>query len=378
MASTCALTVGTILFGRYVIERIIGEGGFGITYYARHQQLGTHVAIKEFFISGTCLRNPISGAVTFPDIQPEVFEKYRKRFQEEAQTLCRLNNPHVVHVHDIFDQNGTTYIVMDYVAGETLQQKVQQNGPLSYEVAINYIAQLCEAVEHIHSHHILHRDIKPDNIIITPEYNVVLIDFGAARGFVHDKEQKHTAMLTMGYAPIEQYTATSKKGNYTDLYAVGGVFYYALTGQKPIPAADRILNDSLPEPRFFNPSIPEYTNRTIMKALNLKPEDRYQNVAELRNDLLGEKKIDFIPSTPIAQNTAVQPKPEKSASSNKNRKASIWKNLIISFVVLIFGVLLFFLITNRSNNGSTMESTPSTNDASQKTTDIYHNQNTER
>lgn len=282
-----ALAEGTILFDKYVIERVIGAGGFGITYYARHLKLGTFVAIKEFFLSGICQRLP-NKMVVYGELEPEKFEKYRQRFQEEANTLCQLNNPHVVAVRDIFDENGTTYIVMDFVQGRTLQQIVDEMGPLPYDVAVNYIAQLCEAVEHIHAHHILHRDIKPENIIITPQNNVVLIDFGSARSFVHDKEQKHTAMLTMGYAPIEQYTATSKKGNYTDLYAVGGTFYFILTGRKPIAAADRMMHDELPEPRALNPQIPLSANQTIMKALNLMPENRYQEVGNFMHDLLGE------------------------------------------------------------------------------------------
>lgn len=303
MTSKDALAIHTILCERYSIERVIGEGGFGITYYARHIQLGTYVAIKEFFLSGTCTRNPRTGMVSFPEMRPEVFEKYCKRFQNEARTLCQLDNPHVVHVHDIFNQNGTSYIVMDYIKGETLLQLIQRKGALPYAEAINYIAQLCEAVEHIHNHHILHRDIKPSNIMITPDYNVVLIDFGAARSFVHDREQRHTTMLTMGYAPIEQYTATSKKGNYTDLYAVGGVFYYAVTGQHPIPAADRILKDTLVEPRMLNPSVPKDANRIIMKALRVNPEERYQDAQTFRNDLLDIK------NTPLPKKTKKQTTP---------------------------------------------------------------------
>ena len=305
MVSKIVLPDNTVLSGRYQIERVIGQGGFGITYYARHLELGTHVAIKEFFLSGMCTREQ-NGMVGIQDISPEKFEQFRKRFREEAHTLCQLSNSHVVAVRDIFDENGTTYIVMDYVAGETLQKKVEREGALQYDVAVNYMAQLCEAVEHIHAHHILHRDIKPENIIITPQNNVVLIDFGSARSFVHDKEQKHTAMLTMGYAPIEQYTATSKKGNYTDLYAVGGTFYFILTGRKPIPAADRMLNDELQPPRTFNLAVPESASRTIMKALNLKPEDRYQAVADFKRDLL-EGGTTQAPQIPTGGSTYTTP-----------------------------------------------------------------------
>ena len=328
MAADCSLAINTILSGRYKIERIIGEGGFGITYEAHHVQLGTHVAIKEFFIAGKCVRKDDGQTVTFQSIKPELFEKYRKRFHDEARTLCRLHNAHVVHVHDTFDENGTTYIVMDYVEGRTLQQIVDERGPLPYEMAVNFMAQLCEAVEHIHANHILHRDIKPDNIIITPQSNVVLIDFGSARSFVHDQEQRHTAMITMGYAPIEQYTSTSKKGSYTDVYAVGGVFYFILTGRKPEAATERVLNDELVPPREINSSISESANYTIMRALRVKPEERYQNVQDFMSDLLG------------GVTASLDDEPENSAEvtsvlSPSNKKRNI---IIVVALLLIVGI----------------------------------------
>lgn len=322
MAAEGSLAVGTILSERYAIERVIGEGGFGITYEARHIQMGTHVAIKEFFIAGKCVRTGDGQTVAFQSIKPELFEKYRKRFHDEARTLFKLNNPHVVHVHDIFDANGTTYIVMDFVTGRTLQALVEENGPLPYDMAVNYIAQLSEAVAHIHSNNILHRDIKPDNIIITPQNNVVLIDFGSARSFVHDQEQRHTAMITMGYAPIEQYTSTSKKGNYTDVYAVGGVFYFILTGRKPEAATERVLNDELVPPREINSAISESANYTIMKALKVKPEDRYQNVQDFMSDLLGGV-------------TAPLDEPEISAEVTPIQPVNTKRNIIIMAVVLL-------------------------------------------
>jgi serine/threonine protein kinase len=328
-----ALLVNTILSGRYQIERVIGQGGFGITYYARHLELGTFMAIKEFFLSGMCLREP-DGKVSFLDISPEKFDKFRTRFRDEARTLCQLNNPHVVSVRDVFDENGTTYIVMDYVSGETLQAKVEREGALPYDEAVNYIAQLCEAVAHIHSHHILHRDIKPDNIIITPQNKVVLIDFGSARSFVHDQEQRHTAMITVGYAPIEQYSANSKKGNYTDIYALGGTFYFILTGQKPVSATDRMMKIDLPEPQTFNPQISDEANRTIMKALSLQPEDRYQTISAFVSDLLGSS----------TECTELQ----KDSGDSGNKQVAIMIAIVIG---IAFVVGLAFLVDkeNRSD-----------------------------
>ena len=283
------LAVGTTLCnGKYVIEKVIGEGGFGITYFARHTLLNHCYAIKEFFVSGRCVRNTYHHTISLQDISPELFDKYRQRFVDEAKTLINLDHPGVVKVVDIFEENNTSYIVMPFIEGETMQHMVERQGKLPYEVAVNYIAQLSEAVAYIHGKHILHRDIKPENLIITPENKVVLIDFGSAREFVNDEVQRHTAILTQGYAPPEQYAAQSRKGNYTDIYAMGAVFYFAVTGQKPIDSASRSI-EKLPEPIELVPNLPKEANRTIMKAMQLKPEDRHQTVQEFMVDLVGEE-----------------------------------------------------------------------------------------
>lgn len=283
------LAVGTTLCnGKYVIERVIGEGGFGITYFARHTLLNHAFVIKEFFVSGRCVRDTHHHTISLQDISPETFAKYRQRFVDEAKTLINLDHPGVVKVVDIFEENNTSYIVMPFVEGETLQHIVDTRGKLPYDVVVNYIAQLSEAIAYIHERHILHRDIKPDNLMITPENKVVLIDFGSAREFVNDEVQRHTAILTQGYAPPEQYASTSRKGNYTDIYAMGAVFYFAVTGQKPIDSASRSI-EKLPEPIELVPNLPKEANRTIMKAMQLKPEDRHQTVQEFMVDLVGEE-----------------------------------------------------------------------------------------
>lgn len=283
------LAVGTTLYGgKYVIERVIGEGGFGITYFARHTVL-THqcYAIKEFFISGKCARDTQHHTLSLIDITPEDFQRFRSRFVDEARTLSTLEHVGIVKVVDIFDDNNTSYIVMSFIEGETLQKKVEKGGKLPYDVAVNYIAQLSEAIAYVHSKHILHRDIKPDNVMITPDNRVVLIDFGSARQFVNDEVQRQTAILTQGYAPPEQYVATSRKGNYTDIYALGAVLYYAVTGCRPIDSAGRSI-ERMPEPRELTPSLPNDANRTIMKAMQLRPEARHQSAEEFMNDLLGK------------------------------------------------------------------------------------------
>ena len=339
-----SLDIGTTLGGgRYIIEKVLGIGGFGITYYARHKELDCHYAIKEFFINGKCMREGDHNTVSLQEMDPLMYNKLKTRFADEARTLAALNHPHVVRVNDIFDENNTSYIVMEYVEGTTLQQLVERNGKMSYDDAVNCMGQLGEAVAYIHSKHVLHRDIKPDNIIVTPDNRIVLIDFGSAREFVHDEVQRHTTILTLGYAPIEQYTSTSKKGNYTDIYAMGGVFYFLLTGQRPMDVTTRTM-ERMPSPHELDPNISLDVSQTIMKAMEFKPEDRYQSVDAFMADLLGETS--YTPSVQQAQ-TRVVSEPTKVAepvvstdSEEKKSNSGLVAGIIAGAVALIVIILL--------------------------------------
>ena len=279
------LQPGTVLNGgKYIIENKISEGGFGITYKAVQTGLYRPVCIKEYFLAGRCVRNTQAKTVQLQGISDAMYEKYRQAFVKEAQTVASLHHPNIVEVIDIFDENNTSYMVMSFIEGRSLQSIVDTSGPLSYPDAVNYMAQVTSAVEYIHKHKILHRDIKPENIMVTADYKAILIDFGSAREFEQDKTQMHTSMLTHGYAPPEQYTANSRKGSYTDIYALGATLYFILTGKVPLEAAAR-LTEPLVEPKQLNPSIPEEGNRTIVKAMKLKKEERYQLVQDFMNDL---------------------------------------------------------------------------------------------
>ena len=302
------LPTGTTLAnGKYVIETVLGIGGFGITYKARHATLNQHFAVKEFFINGYCMRNTRHLTVHLHGMQEDMYSKYRQKFIEEAQTLAKLDHPNIVKVLDIFDENETAYIIMPFVHGKTLQSIVEQNGALSYEMGVNYMTQVCEALDYIHQQDILHRDIKPDNIMITPDNRAILIDFGSAREFLHDKLQSHTTILTPGYAPPEQYSTISRKGAYSDIYAVGAVFYFLVTGKKPLDPASRLLQD-IEAPKTLMPNLPETANKIILKAMDIKPENRYQNVDELMYELTGYKNWKSIANVEVVVKKGISKK----------------------------------------------------------------------
>ncbi|GHT39378.1 hypothetical protein FACS189437_02570 [Bacteroidia bacterium] len=287
--NTKSLPIGAILNRKYRIEKTLGSGGFGITYLCRHIHTDSYYAVKEHFLDANCIRDAQTQNISLQGIKPENYEKFRKKFVMEAQTLKTLNHPNIVNIVEEFDENNTSYFVMPYIEGRTFKQVIKQGGRLSYEMVVNYIAQLTEAVGYIHDQGILHRDIKPENIMITPFHRVVLIDFGTARAFVQDQIEGLTTLFTRIYAPIEQYSGSMKgQGTYSDIYSIGAVFYHAATQQMPLEATMRVINDTLLPPKSINPAIPEAANRTIMKAMSVKSADRYQRIEEFRKDLLGE------------------------------------------------------------------------------------------
>lgn len=291
------LQPGTILCGgKYTVEQKIGEGGFGITYKALQGGLNRTVCIKEYFPAGKCARATHARTVYVQGASETIFEKYRQAFVKEAKMLATLHHPNIVEVIDVFDENNTSYMVMAFIEGKSLQSIVDSRGRLPYPEAVNYIAQVTNAVGYIHDRHILHRDIKPDNIMITADYKAILIDFGSAREFEQDKTQVHTSMLTHGYAPTEQYTSNSRKGSYTDIYAIGATMYFVLTGHVPLEAAAR-LTEPMAAPKDLVPDIPDEANRTILKAMQLKAENRHQTVQEFMDDLRNIKPSVLVDET---------------------------------------------------------------------------------
>ena len=358
MQSVAELQPGAELYnGKYVVEKKIGQGGFGITYRAVQKELGREVCIKEFFLATGCVRDTYAKTIHLQGLEEDRFEKYRQAFVKEAQTLATLRHPGIVEVIDIFHENNTSYMVMPFIEGRTLQSIVDAKGPLDYPEAVNYMAQVANAVGYIHERHILHRDIKPDNIIITANYMAILIDFGSAREFEEDKTQAHTSIVTHGYAPSEQYSRTSRKGAYTDIYALGATLYFILTGRVPVEAAARIT-EPMPEPRELRPDLPEEANRTIMKAMQLKPQDRHQSIVEFMDDLRNvtptvaldeENPTEVPPPIPPAN-------PTDEGTPKKKSRLPLILGIVFGALLLIGGAVFAALYAFNSNETESVDS----------------------
>ena len=285
------LPSGYLLHQRYSIQRSLGQGGFGITYLAYDSVLAQEVCIKELFIYGSSTRG--SNATVHSQTNDSFsFTDFVDRFIQEAQRLTRFRHPNILRVLDVFRDNQTAYMVMEFVPGETLKQKIQREGPMNTRDALKLIDQLLDAVEEVHKQGLLHRDIKPENILLSPQGLVVLIDFGSARDFTEGATSTQTervtstqtAMISLGYSPPEQYSNRDKRGTYTDIYSLGATIYYLLTGEKPIEANERHLRNLKP-PHELTPGIDIEISNAVMKAMQLKPQNRFQKVKDLRDSL---------------------------------------------------------------------------------------------
>lgn len=282
------LRMGTRLNNRYLIQGVLGEGGFGITYVGMDEVLCQKVAVKEFFPRGAITRNnqQTNEVVSVYGTKAANFHQGEEKFLQEARTLAQFNNvPGVVRVQDFFRENGTAYIVMEYLEGITLKQYLQTYGPISVEEMQNIFAPILEALDKIHQNGVIHRDISPDNIMCLPEGEVKLMDFGAARDYTDYSAEGLSVILKMGFAPIEQYDSHGKQGPWTDIYALGATMYQCLTGRKPDDATKRSLEDTLVSPSMLGVHIAPPVEYAIMRALQIRPANRYRNLGEFCEDL---------------------------------------------------------------------------------------------
>lgn len=279
----------TLQRGKYRVEAVIGEGGFGNTYMATNCETGERIAIKEFFWRGVTERDDITGKISVSDITLyEVFKQQKEKFRKEAARLQQFNNPHIVHVYDQFEENGTAYYVMDFIDGESLSEKMKRTGlPLTEQEVRELLPQMLDALKCVHDAGLLHLDLKPGNLMVDKQGNVKLIDFGASKQLDTQRggaTAKTRQTYTNGYAPREQMDENfSKYGPWTDIYALGATLYCLLTKRRPPMPLD--LDDDESDDKHialpFPENISEDTKSLIRWMMNTNRSRRPQSVSEM-------------------------------------------------------------------------------------------------
>ena len=292
-----ALRAGTVLNGRYIIGRVLGQGGFGITYLALDTQLNAKVAIKEFMPGEIATRQGTTVSV-LAENRSEEFAYGAERFQEEARTLAKfIGNPNIAGVSSYFDENDTSYFVMDYIEGISFKTYIANHGgKISVEETLNVMIPVLRALTAVHAEGFIHRDVTPDNIYITKDGMVKLLDFGSARYSIGDKSKSLDVILKVGYAPKEQYIRRSRQGPFTDVYSCAACFYAAITGFLPPESLERLDEDTLVPISQCGIDIPEYLDKAILKGLAVQPEDRFQSAAEFL-DAIEQQQIVEVPAS---------------------------------------------------------------------------------
>ena len=283
------LPSGTVLKQQYKIESCLGEGGFGITYKCIDIKTSKVFAIKEMW-SDSNIRQ--GNNVVWNRINRKQLKEQIEQFKQEAFYLSRCIHPNVVRVYEWFEENNTAYTVMGFLPSiplsDILNDYLQENRPLPQQQVVRYFRQIAAALQIVHNKNLLHRDIKPQNILIDQiNDRAILIDFGATRQFVADKTQTHDLILTPGYAPIEQYGNKERRNAATDIYALSATMYNLLTGRVPSTAVDRISSlmttqqDILLPINTFFPDVNKYLESIIHSGLNVLLKDRFQEAKEI-------------------------------------------------------------------------------------------------
>lgn len=303
-----ALSEGTILAGQYIIEKILGQGGFGITYCATDHKTGQRVAVKEFFPDALAYRDGTT-VISYPGERTENYDYGKENFLQEAQTLAQfIGNENIVRIHSYFEENETAYFVMDYIEGISFDEYLKEKGGrISVEETEKILIPIMDALDAVHSKGIVHRDVTPDNIYICNDGTVKLLDFGAARYSLGDKSRSLDVILKHGFAPKEQYTRRGKQGPYTDIYSLAATFYFAITGKRPPDSVDRLDEDDLIPPSTLGIEITDYQEKALYQALAVQPYERFQSMAVFKKVLLNEKKNSEQKTVPDIETSVHEP-----------------------------------------------------------------------
>jgi TPR repeat protein len=291
LSSRHLLPAGTVLDGAYRIERVLGAGGFGVTYEVEDLHLGARVALKEYYPSDFGDRDASLSVRPKSERHRQTFEWGRTSFLQEARTLARFRHPSIVRISRVFEANSTAYMVMDFEQGQSFEAWLAGLGRAPTQAELDRIAgPLLDALELMHTKSLLHRDIAPDNIIVRDDGTPVLLDFGAARQAISERSRSLTGIVKAGYSPQEQYATDSRlQGPWSDLYALAGTLYRAISGRPPEESTLRVSDDRLrPAVEAAKGKFRPGFLAAIDACLRVKPGDRPQSVAQLRPMLVGE------------------------------------------------------------------------------------------
>ena len=367
------LPPGTILAGKYFLGKVIGEGGFGITYLAWDMKLEVPVAVKEYFPSGLATRDTqLTGGKSktvsvMAGDQGHYYQSGLRSFEQEARNLAKFQNlPGVVSVKDLFFENQTAYLAMEYIPGITMKQYLRSKGNrLDERTVLRLMRPVLESLDKVHRSGIIHRDISPDNILITADQKVTLIDFGAARMASGNDGKSMTILLKHGYAPVEQYQSKGRQGPWTDVYAICATMYRMISGKVPEEAVDRIENDRVKPltmlAREENFQVSRRVSDVIQKGLSVSASHRYQNVRSLIQELYEEPQT---VQPPVGGGTRVVP-PKPLKSEPKNYIGIILAVLAGLFaVILILGAVLLLKGKEKSDDSQNVEVSETSTEAS--------------
>ena len=324
-----ALPPDTILIGRYLVGRILGQGGFGMTYIGWDISLGLKVAIKEYYPSGQVVRTPGQRTVTWfqTELSQQAQQDGMEMFLKEARKMARVDGiPGVVKVRDLFRENETAYIVMDFVEGETLKARLQKTGPMPWSKAKDIFLPAIRAMEQVHENGLIHRDLSPDNLMLTPRGKVEILDLGAAKDLNISSGASSMQVAKGGFSPLEQYTQRGGSGTWTDVYAMAATIYYTLTGILPPAAFDRMGEDTLSWSAPGLQTLPANGVEVLKKALEISAKERIQTMKEFENGLFQKEE------------TEIQTK-ELAESKPEPKRKTQWFTAWMGTVLTIFGCI---------------------------------------
>ena len=351
--NTFSLPPQTILYGKYLVGRVLGQGGFGITYIGWDIALARKVAIKEYYPSGQVSRVPGTRSLIWSESDSAVAARQDglEMFLKEARKMARVDDiPGVVRVRDLFRENDTAYIVMDFVEGETLKARLTRTGPMSWGQAKEIFRPAIQAMEQVHKAGLIHRDLSPDNLMLTKDGQVFVLDLGAAKDLNVNQGASSMQVAKGGFSPYEQYTQRGGSGPWTDVYAMAATIYYTLTGKIPQPAMDRMEEDLLAWDIPNLDTLPRQALEALKKAMVVSAKKRTQSMEELEKGLFEEwvepePKPEPEPSPEPKPKPEVKPEPEfvpKPVPEKKTKKVVLAAAAAVAVVLsgILWGTVL--------------------------------------